>query len=118
MSDLNQRLHEALGLCWHHWVLGKQKFDESDHFYCTKCGYRLGYTETTDQPDYVADPRLVLREMQKREDWIDFCESNRWIWANYMAIKIDVILDTTGKLARLALDWLKSGEDGGRGQGC
>jgi hypothetical protein len=40
MADLDQHLHEALGL---------------DHW--------------SPAPNYVADPRLVLKEMQKRDDY-------------------------------------------------
>jgi hypothetical protein len=107
MSDLNQRLHEALGHCYHDWQ--KITVDLETLYECRKCGVE---TWAPYNPDYVADPRLVLREMRKREDWEEFCESNRWIWANYMAIKIDVMLDTTGKLAQLALDWITNGEEG------
>jgi len=65
--------------------------------------------------DYAADPRLVLREMAKREDWPEFSERLFW----YIADKTEIIenfcevfiLDTTGKLRDAAIKFMKEVKD-------
>jgi len=71
---------------------------EKKTFYLCNCQHEKG----DELPDYAADPRLVLREMMKRKEWIEF----RWFiddcWVDL------IVLDTTGKLRDLAIEWLKS----------
>ena len=61
-------------------------------------------------------PRIVLKEMMKREDWWTFIEVygdlQRWSndiggWEKTDLIPIDLILDTTGLLRDKAIEWLK-----------
>ena len=111
---MNKELHELLGHCWHEteWVPGQG-------LRCKKCKIWAVHSpdphyEIQDRlspgPDYAADPRLVLREMEKREDWKNF--------TTYLMNRIDFtyplfenyILDTTGKLRDLAIEWLKEGK--------
>ena len=108
---LNRELCKKLGICWHEWV------GRSSGMECTKCGGRVAYhTSLPPNPDFTTDAGKVqlLREMEKREDWEEFQGSmcvgvldNRvWSWG----FPADLILDETGKLAQLALDWLKEGK--------
>jgi hypothetical protein len=94
-TELNRKLREALG-------------------------YLLGIMPV---PDYVGDPRLVLREMQKREGFSCFlsflmfgsendCLEDELIYAEATLQIVDLILDDTGKLAQLALDWLEREKKG------
>ena len=110
--NLNRELHEEFGYCWHEWEWSSENGQGA--WKCRKCG-KLSL-ERNDNPDYVADPRLVIREMMKREDWSAFCDQIGHSYAThetkaaaYDYIYLFYILDTTGKLAQLALDWLKEG---------
>jgi hypothetical protein len=106
LMNLNRKLHEALGYCWHDDVLT-----------CRKCGaFFIG--DDMENPDYVADPRLVVREMEKRGELEAF---SFYVWdrsdkLRYIASCLDIIrmvaIDTSGKLAQLALDWLKEQKEG------
>jgi len=71
--------------------------------------------------DYAADPRLVLREMMKKEDYFRFAFSlyNNLEWpaeSEYQqilmqrSILIDYILDTTGKLRDAAIEFIEKGK--------
>jgi len=78
-------------------------------FICSKCGER--YTEDF-CPDYVADPRLVIREMEKKGLRKRFL-SSIGTTTNLDALgKMSslIAIDTTGQLAQLALDWLRKEE--------
>ena len=120
--NLNRELHEALGYCWHEIVfdpLGKPEFPFCKH--CKKedvswhWEYPNGHCKRVadNNPDYVADPWLVIREMEKRGELEAF---SFYVWdrsdkLRYIASCLDIIrmvaIDTTGKLAQLALDWLR-----------
>ena len=93
----NRELHELLGYCWHEGsVMIPWK--------CSKCG--AGMSLVT-YPDYATDPRLVLMEMMKREDWLDFrLLMNRYSYDHLTCVEIELILDTTGKLRDMAIEWL------------
>lgn len=101
-DEQNRELHELLGLCWHDFV-------DADG-YCT-CGEYHTAIRGFMNPDYATDPRLVLREMMKREDWSEFisaiyCSSSR---TNECSIEwaFSLILDTTGLLRDKAIEFLK-----------
>ena len=85
--NLNRELHEALGYCWH---------------------------EADNNPDYKAEPWLVIREMDKWDKAHHTHPDERFInnlgCMEYEVVSVDLILDTTGKLAQLALDWLQKEE--------
>ena len=88
-QEINRKLHEALGEKW----------------------YRYS---PQDNPDYCADPRLVIEAMQEREDWPKFVY---YIASSHLSTILDstyavinLIMDRTGELAKLATEWLKEKE--------
>ena len=89
----NQRFAELVGICWH-----EQK--SWDLLECGKCGHEMLFTLN---PDFT-DAREVLRVMS-REQQLFFLRSLAICPAYY--IKIDYILDTTGKLRDLAIKWME-----------
>ena len=94
----NRELHELLGHCWHEWELSAPAYE------CKKCGQIVTKYESTLNPDYTADPRLVLWDMQKQDDWDGFCAKflvDYEGWDTHYLL-MDLFLDTTGKLADLA----------------
>ena len=99
--DKNRELHELLGLEW------KEEWQLKD------ANGEVVLIPREDNPDYTDDPRLVLREMKKREDFHRFVakinafslDEDDALIDN--AIPVDLILDTTGKLRDLAIEWLK-----------
>jgi len=107
--NLNRELHEALGYCWHEERPDILRID--DVLTCRKCGaFFIG--DDMENPDYVADPRLVIREMEKRgclDKFICYvCGIHHLQWnRNVTDFTKLVAIDTTGKLAQLALDWLR-----------
>ena len=106
---INRELHEALGYCGHEWEKPKQLWLEDN---CLKCG-RLYRGEQDENPDYKADPRLVIREMEKRNDFDAFCKTiGIRSHGGPFYVESTYIMDDTGKLATLARDWLKGGRDG------
>ena len=70
--------------------------------------------------EWTDDPRLVLREMMKRDDWDNFSEfvliAHTGLCVTSMVVDSSVqlvlfplyyISDTTGKLRDMAIEWLK-----------
>ena len=114
--DPNREFAERVGLRWHELI--------QSTFYCT-CGTKyFGEKEinnhiSKNNPDYVADPRLVLREMAKREDFPLFMARLMYMGDSVEGIDwdhnidIDYILDAnfeleiTGKLVKEAIEFLK-----------
>lgn len=97
----NRRLAELFGICW----IDVNNLD--DEGICLKCGKAY---ESHSNPDFAADPRLVLREMMKREDWMYFHESIGCLDPEHRyldAVLIDYILDQTGLLRDRAVEWLE-----------
>ena len=114
----NKRFAELVGICW-----CEPEYYNEDIDKCHKCGaiYSTGRRSTA-HPDFAADPRIVLREMMKREDWPEFsneigpCKHKPDISPfNYPpmeaseAVYYEYILDTTGKLRDAAIEWLEAG---------
>ena len=96
----NRELHELLGLCWHeieYYPLGDPTLQ------CDKCKEFIGSFDFN--PDYAADPRLVLRKMT-REQQLLFLRSLA-ICPDYFISTDKYILNTTGKLRAAAINWLK-----------
>ena len=105
----NRELHELLRHCWHE-PYGEKLFRSSTFFTCYKCG--MIDVRQDWNSDYAADSRLVLKEMMKRKDWLRFKKYiNKDSYDHLICISIDLILDTTGKLRDLAIDWLKETKD-------
>ena len=94
--DLNREFARLVGLCWHEY--------DTETLNCIHCE-KVMWRKDSNNPDYAADPRLVLREMMKREDWHKFIgriEDSRpsWFVENY-------ILNLTGKLRDAAIEFLR-----------
>lgn len=121
----NRRLAEALGICWHEWKRDWIEDGNSiDEWYvCQKCGLK-SYHPSQDHPnpDFTADPTLVLVEMRKREDWLDFISFVGKFSTDGVSYDVqydvsqfvDLILDRSGKLAEMASEWLTAQKEGGR----
>jgi hypothetical protein len=115
---INRELHEEFG---HKWGHDFQPCPEVSPYTlrCSKCGKCIDddlLNEFINQPcladpDYVADPRLVLREMAGKLK--RFVKYLYWYKSYEVEDVVDLIaIDDTGKLATLARDWLKGGRDG------
>lgn len=97
-QEINKAFHEAAGKCWHQ--------GDSGLPFCRKCGE--WYPAIT---DYSADPRLVIEVMREREDWDEFADTY-FIPAitgdgkRMFYISEHLIMDRTGKLRDLALEWI------------
>jgi hypothetical protein len=107
--NLNRELYEALGYCWH-----EKHAEYNGEIACTCWATFRSEEEFTlhcksSNTDYVADPRLVIREMMKKGLLKRFL-SSIGTTTNLDALgKMSslIAIDTTGKLAQLALDWLR-----------
>jgi hypothetical protein len=99
-TEINKRLAELAGICWHKW-------DEVSFFVmgCTKCGLK-GDPNKHPNPDFCADPRLVLEVMKTKclfmNDLFRECVYHGMDWFLFT-----YILDTTGKLALAAIGFLE-----------
>lgn len=106
----NKELHELFGHCWHEdWYPAPYS---ADSFICKKCKKEFSVPLPAN-PDYAADPRLVLREMEKRGDWPKFLSGSGLYWyttrrGGMAFIALEIIMDTTGKLRDIAIEWLKN----------
>jgi hypothetical protein len=114
-DDLNREFAELCGICWHETVDTYQSYRPSIFtgkpikMKSCSCGAELLDLEDHDylNPDFVADPRLVLREMKRIlsnddfEDWL--CEVNED--DVFCQIDVSLILDQTGLLVKAAIEW-------------
>ena len=109
--DRNKKLAWLLNVLWHEQI--------QSTFYCT-CGTKYFGEEAMKShiskfnPDYAADPRLVLREMEKRKDWPVFVKRiGARIEDRYTGqppvdfVRADLILDNTGNLRDAAIEFLE-----------
>lgn len=107
-KDKNRELHELLGLCWH-------EFHRSTgpYYICRLCKNKFGdhrefVASTACNPDYAADPLLVLREMMlKCKDWNGFVDQIGARIGGQAYFHHAFIFDTTGRLRDLAIEWLR-----------
>ena len=106
-NDINRRLHTLLGRCWHEFE--EKSFEEWHVMVCRKCKFE---TQGLDaqfpicwNPNYCADPTLVISAMKERADFSGFIEQVG-LYVGQWLMDVDLILDKKGKLAKLALDWL------------
>ena len=97
MTDLNRRFAGLCGIRWKgpRWENG---FNYDDN------------------PNFISDPRLVLREMIKRKDFYEFMETVGRVEAEFECntlyyIDIAYINDTTGLLVKAALERIEKVED-------
>lgn len=111
----NRILHELLGKHWHE-DDGRGLVGET----CA-CGLNLYDSETRtyrpvecDNPDYAADPRLVLEAMKEKNrlgEFLNFlCRQRMTVPEMSYRIDVDLILDKTGRLRDLAIKFLKEGK--------
>ena len=97
--DINKELCGKLGIHWHEYAWSEELGDLA----CLKC------FSTKSNPNFKADPRLVLQEMEKLRKLDDFLIH---LWDTVTTLEAmkkmsDLIaFDETGKLAHLAYDWL------------
>jgi hypothetical protein len=100
----NQRFAELAGIHWHEYYV-RSTFNPitgSQTFYC-ECG-----EDVSKNPDFT-DAREVLKVMREKEDWKVFLSKIRCdamsIWDD--VVPVDLILDTTGQLRDLAIEWME-----------
>lgn len=106
-AEINKRFCELAGICWHERRTDTpyscscgEDFSNATHFYWHK--------DSHPNRDFCAHPDLVLEVMRKREDWPDFAmflDGEELRHGEY--VKIDCILDKTGKLALKAISWME-----------
>jgi hypothetical protein len=109
--NLNRELHEALGYCWH-----EKHAEYRGEIACT-CWATFKSEEEfiqhckSSNPNYKAEPWLVIREMKKKGLLKRFLSSIGTTTNLDTLGKMSslIAIDTSGKLAQLALDWLKEG---------
>ena len=87
--DKNREFARLVGLCWHEY--------DTETLNCIHCE-KVMWRKDSNNPDYAADPRLVLKEMAKRPDWDDFQKQ--------VIDPFAYISDTTGKPVKLAIKYL------------
>ena len=72
---------------------------------------RLAELLQVPEVDFKSDARLVIEAMRKREDWPKFvyyiASSHLSTILDYTYAVINLIMDRTGELAKLALEWLE-----------
>ena len=109
---LNREFHELLGKHLHEWT-NKDDPKHPDRI-CTRCGVKITERNYADDVlDYVADPRLVLREMDRLGKLEHFLAKVNAFSLDEdgdlinNAIPVDYILDTTGLLALAARDFMR-----------
>jgi uncharacterized lipoprotein NlpE involved in copper resistance len=104
MKELNKELAKLLGLCWHD--LKQVHPIEYGTLTCMKCG-----ENDPDYPDFTADAGNVqlLRLMMKHKKYKKFREEYLFndCTTGDVFIPINYITDTTGKLAKAALEWIE-----------
>ena len=98
--DKNRRLVELLNGCWH------EVEREGDSF-CEHCEEHYTHVQN---PDFAADPRLVLRAMErigKLDIFLQYlCPEERCDLAVIHFVR-KYMLDTTGKLRDAAIEFLE-----------
>ena len=101
MTDLNRRFADLIDLCWH--IDG---YDPNDSYLrvprCPKCQIEL--KQDFHNPDFISDPRLVLREMMKKKGFGNFLyhlctgkgmsHEDRLLFVLYDLVPVDYMLDT------------------------
>ena len=106
--NLNRELYEALGYCWH-----EKHAEYRGEIACT-CWATFKSEEEfiqhckSSNPNYKAEPWLVIGEMEKRKELNKF-----WMWL-HIDKHLDgfevfnlLAMDRTGKIATIAKDWLR-----------
>jgi hypothetical protein len=122
--DINEELAGLLGLCWHKFIYTGGYGSSPDKMTrqvkkCSKCGKKANIYGD-EYPDFTTDSGKIelLRLMEKRADWPEFL----WFLWDKEGIQIGVvykafisnkgiphiyITDTTGLLAKVAVEFLR-----------
>ena len=103
--DMNQKFAEVARVCWHEDMSEYGK--PSGAQLCRHCGQMFAGDHVRN-PDYAADPRLVLREMERIGKlflFLDWLVSNSHLTTH--SLTKDYILDTTGKLRDAAIEFME-----------
>lgn len=119
-EQINRRFAELCGLCWHDYIWHSSNI--GIYWEC-RCGHKITeWNKRKINPDFIADPRLVLREMRWRKDWngtfIYFIGGETHSGSNYRKVQelipVDYILDETeGLLVLAAIEFLPKTEVSG-----
>lgn len=125
--NANEKFSRLAGICWH-----EQQYHclGGSTLLCAKCKKYIGGPGFN--PDYEHDPLAVLRVMRAREDWpkflkmigsnkchvpVEYKEIPKGQWLDEMVVygmevvRIDLLLDNTGRLRDAAIEWLEKGEN-------
>jgi hypothetical protein len=109
-QEIIKRFAELAGICWHEITDGMDHQSyEGRVLYLCSCGEEFHNGELhieVSNPDFCADPRLVLEVMVKREDWGEFLYESGYYKTRTELIKL--ILDTTGLLAIKAIEFMEA----------
>ena len=107
-EQINRRFAELSEISWHE--LDDFKFGA---YFCS-CRHQSPTREMLAShikklnPDYCADPRLVLEVMMKRKDSGSFISDLTWRYCNPAHGFIEnYLLDKTGKLVLAAIKWME-----------
>ena len=119
--DKNSEFAKLCG-CWHE---HDKENDDPQGWKCT-CGKVFKYNHKVNSfpclqdhikeanPDYAADPRLVLREMMRIRKFVEFINYlfEDYIFAVGAAVTLaEYMMDTTGLLLKKAMEFLKEKRD-------
>lgn len=112
-QEINKRFAELTGICWH------RQAEDKEWFECHRCSCRLDiptiefYQHCREaNPDFCADPRLVLEVMMKRDGWLGLIEPDCIEYSNLGVLSGAFVLagfmtNTTGLLALKAIEWME-----------
>jgi hypothetical protein len=101
-QEIDRKFAELAGICWHDWEY--EVIDGFTKWVCSKC-HKFRNISDPDPNNFCGDPRLVLREMDRIGKLVEFLASLNC--RNYIVFTVYYILDTTGKLALSAIEWLQ-----------
>jgi hypothetical protein len=108
-QEINKELAGLLGICWHE--MDDEGFvtlkDGKMFITCKRCNQFIDMAEMN--PDFSSDAGKVqlLRLMEGRSDWDEFHCYALGVDEDNDLIPLGYITDTTGKLAKAALEWVK-----------
>lgn len=104
-----RELAERLRICNH--PSETISLDCNDRLFCGKCNRYVHDKEVDKTPNFL-DPVVVLGFAMKRPDWLKLrwhigVGEERRGYNVHEVIILDYVLDTTGKLAKALLEWLR-----------
>jgi len=104
-DQINKRFAELAGIHYHTFPKAKKYKDIFGNICLTNrgrkclCGVRYNSRYKKPNPDYCADPRLVLEVMVEKGYW-----GKNW------GVTIEGMLDKTGILALKAIEWMEENQ--------